>query len=187
MAVDHIELLRWMAERERREGRGIDGARLLSEAGHLARNDLEPWEAVARAVELLDGIGCLIWREGDDGAPPAGGGVISAEMLQGVEEIRVSVAGQAICQQPSGPGPNQIMIIQHSTIGQLAMGDNEVGDVRVLIAAAREQLEEIDAPEEVKEEARTIFERLQGAAGTVGTSAAASLVSTALQSAIGLK
>jgi len=44
----------------------------------------------------------------------------------------------------------------------------------------------MDAPEDVKDEARSMLERLQGAAGTVGTSAAAALASSALQSAIGL-
>lgn len=67
------------------------------------------------------------------------------------------------------------------------MGDTKVGDVRALINAAREQLEVMDAPEDVKAEARTILERLQGAAGSAATSAAASLVSSALQSAIDLR
>jgi hypothetical protein len=187
MPVDHIELLRWMEERERREGRGVGGAELLSGASHLARNELEPWEAVTRAVELLDGIGCLLWRQGTDDVPRVADGLISRETLQLVEEIRISAAGQAICQHASGAGTTQITIIRDSTIGQLAMGDNTIGDIRVLITAAREQLEGLEAPEAVKEEARTMLERLQGVAGTVGTSAAASLVSSALQSAIGLK
>jgi hypothetical protein len=113
--------------------------------------------------------------------------VISRETLQLVEEIRVSAAGQAICQHTGGSGTTQITIIQDSTIGQLAMRDSAIGDIRVLITTAREQLERLEAPEDVKEEARTMLDRLQGAAGTVGTSAAATLVSSALQSAIGLR
>lgn len=185
MPVDHIELLRWMAERERREGRGIGGSELLSGASHLARNEVEPWEAVTRAVELLDDMGCLLWRQGT-GAPRAADGLIPREALQLVEEIRITANGQAICQHAGGVGTTQITIIQDSTIGQLAMRDNAIGDIRALITVAREQLEGMDAPEEVKDEARSMLERLQGAAGTVGTSAAAALASSALQSAIGL-
>ena len=187
MPVDHIELLRWMDQRERSDGRGVGGAELLSGAGHLARNDLDPWEAITRAVEILDGIGCLVWRDKMGEVGRTGDGFLSRESLQIVEEIRISATGHAICQQTGGSGTTQITIIQNSTIGQLAMRDSTVGDVRVLIATARERLESLDAPEDVKEEARTLLERLQGAVGTAATSAAAALVTSALQSAIGLK
>jgi hypothetical protein len=185
--VDHLELLRLMVNRERHEGGGIDGAALLVEGSRLSKGDVDPWDAVARAVELLDGFGCLSLRTTAGEAPHRTGAAITRESLQAVEEIRVSTTGLAIGQQPSGAGPTQITIIQNSHIGHLGMGDTTVGDVRVLINAAREQLEAIDAPEDVKAEARTILEQLQGAAGSVATSAAASLVSTALQSAIGLR
>jgi hypothetical protein len=186
--VDHLELLRLMVDRERREGGGIDGAALLVEGSRLSKNDVDPWDAVARAVELLDGFGCLILRLGAGEAPREPDATITRESLQAIDEIRVSATGLAIGQQPIGiGGPTQITIIQNSHIGHLGMGDTTVGDVRVLINAAREQLEAMDAPEDVKAEARTILERLHGAAGSVATSATASLVSSALQSAIGLR
>lgn len=187
MPVDHLDLLRLMVDRERREGAGIDGAALLVEGSRLSKNDGDPWDAVARAVELLVGFGCLTLRVAAGEAPHKTGTAITRESLQAIEEIRVSTTGLAIGQQPTGAGPTQITIIQNSHIGHLGMGDTTVGDVRVLITAAREQLEAMDAPEDVKAEARTTLERLHGAAGSVATSAAASLVSSALQSAIGLR
>lgn len=52
MSVDHIELLRWMATRERREGTCIDGTQLMVDASHLAGADLE---AAAEVATLLCG------------------------------------------------------------------------------------------------------------------------------------
>lgn len=176
-----------MVDRERREGGGIGGTALLIEGSRLSKNDVDPWDAVAGAVALLDGFGCLNLRTAAGETSNEPGAAITRQSLQGVEEIRVSATGLVIGQQSSGSGPTQITIIQNSHIGHLGMGDTTVGDVRVLISAAREQLEVMDAPEDVKAEARTILERLQGAAGSAATSAAASLVSSALQSAIGLR
>jgi hypothetical protein len=176
-----------MDGRERKDGRGVGGAELLNGAVHLARNDLDPWEAITRAVELLDGIGCFAWRDGTDEMHRTEDGLFSRESLQSVEEIRISAAGHAICQHAGGSVTTQITIIQDSTIGQLAMRDSTIGDIRLLLATAREQLEGLNAPEEIKEEARTMLERLQRAAGTAATSTAAALVTSALQSAIGLK
>jgi hypothetical protein len=206
MAVDPLTLLDWMAARERRLGSGIDGALLLSQTGHLdsdldpakdgaphfdtdptSGEELEPWEAVARAVDLLCQLQALVWRPQSTEIKRPAPGSIDQAMLSSLSEIRVSGRGHLICDASRSSGRIQFNFIESSTVGQLGMGDNTVGDVRVLLSAAQVELEHLEAPAELKAEAREKLARIQEVAGTIGTSAAASLITAALQSALGLR
>jgi hypothetical protein len=186
MIPDHLELLDWMVERELRESGGVSGAALLSEAGELERGEEEPWEGIARRVELLDGMRCLSFRRAP-GEPPSGPtDVISLTDLQAIEEIRVTYEGHTLhrLRVAERSLPSNLTIIDNTTIGQARTArQNRIADVRVLIALARRRLQDIDAPEEVRVEAATLLERLQDVAKDADTPAAA-LVANALQGAM---
>lgn len=186
MAVDHIELLEWMAARERREGRGIDGAQLMIDAGHLAGGDLDPWKALARALDLLKQMNCLLWREASDPGAATLRSPLDQDTARAMSEIRVSATGHTICQAGQNRA-SPIMIINNSSIGQVGMGDNRVGDIHLVLAQAQQELDRLEVPEDVKEEARSMLERLQGAAASIGTPAAASVLTVALEKALHLQ
>jgi hypothetical protein len=187
MTVDHLVLLDWIAARERREGSELDGSMLLSEAHPLAGDDIEPWAALAHAFDLLCKMNVLVWRPGSGDEKRSISGSIDQAALGALKGIRVNSTGHLLCNASKSPQQIQVNIFNSSSVGQLGMGDNTVGDVRVLLAAAQEELERLDADDDLKAEAREKLGRLQETAATIGTSAVASLITAALQSAIGLK
>jgi hypothetical protein len=185
MSVDHIELLRWMATRERREGNYIDGTQLMVDASHLAGPDLDPWEALARAMELLSRENCVVWQL-DSAGEPGPSGRVDPAAVRSMRSIRVSATGHVLCLATESPPPAQINIFNNSSVGQVGMGENRVGDVHLLFARAQEELDRLEAPEELKEEARGMLGRLQDAAADVATPAAASVLALALEKAMSL-
>jgi hypothetical protein len=180
MPLDHLELLGWMAARERRLSEGIAGAALLNEAGHLARGETNPWEMIARGVELLDGMDCLIFRLAPGEAPRGARDIISPTDLQRIEEIRVSFGGHSLCMQSRA---RDSVAARPAAFEQTGSGGARRGDVRVLVALAREQLEQLEAPEQIREEARAVLERLQESADGVGSPEASALAMRALRDA----
>lgn len=181
MPLDHLELLGWMAARERRLSEGIAGAALLSEAGHLARGETDPWEMIARGVELLDGMECLLFRSGPGEAPRGPRDIISLADLQRIEEIRVSYRGHSLHMQSRA---NDSVATNPAAFEGTGAGERR-GDIRVLVALARERLEQSEAPEGIREEARSVLERLQESADSVGSSEASALAMSALRDAFG--
>jgi hypothetical protein len=185
MSVDHIELLRWMATRERREGTYIDGTQLMVDASHLAGADLDPWQAMVRAMELLIRENCVVWKL-DPPKDLGSSGRMDPDTVRSMRSIRVSATGHVLCLAAQAHPPAQINIFNNSSVGQVGMGENRVGDVHLLFARAQEELDRLDAPEELKEEARGMLGRLQDAAADVATPAAASVLALALEKAMSL-
>jgi hypothetical protein len=72
------------------------------------------------------------------------------------------------------------------TIGQIAFGNISNLDLTVLIAAVEQQVEESDASEETKAEARSRLRQLRDRAADVGTGAAGDLIATALRQVLGV-
>jgi hypothetical protein len=187
MSVDHIALLQWMAARERRETDYIDGARLMVDASHLAGTDLDPWQALARALELLKQENCIVWRLESGSGGAARSAPFDADTVREMRAIRVSATGHTICLASQVQPPAQINIFNHSSVGQVGMGDNRAGDVHLLFARAQEELDRLKLPEDVKEEARGMLRQLQDAAASIGTPAAASVLALALEQAMHLQ
>lgn len=186
MSVDHIELLQWMAARERRETGYIDGAQLMVDASHLAGADLDPWQALARALELLKQENCVIWRLESGSGAAAPSAPVDSDAVRAMRAIRVSATGHTICLASQVQPPAQINIFNHSSVGQVGMGENRIGDVHLLFARAQEELDGLDLPEDLKEEARGMLRQLQGAAAGITTPAAASVLALALEQAMHL-
>jgi hypothetical protein len=180
MPLDHLELLGWMAARERRLSEGIAGAALLNEAGHLARSETYPWEMIARGVELLDGMDCLIFRLAPGETPRGARDIISPADLQRIEEIRVGYRGHFLHMQSRAIDS---VAATPPSFEALEPGEERRGDLRVLVALARERLEQLKAPEQIKEEARAVLERLQESADGVGSPEASALAMSALRDA----
>jgi len=193
MPVDPIQLLSWMASRERRRAVGVDGAELMVDARHLAApEDLDPREALARAIEALKQMDCISWRAEAGASKSLAPGEVDQDLLRQVGGIRVSATGHSLClagadKYTARQGITQINIFNKSSVGQLGMGENRIGDIRVMLAMARSELEAMDVDQEVKEEARGTLEKMQSLAESTAGSAAASLISAALQSAMGMK
>jgi len=186
MSVDHIALLQWMAARERRETGHIDGAQLMVDAGHLAGADPDPWQALARALELLKQENCVVWRPESGAGAAARSAPLDPDSVRDMQAIRVSATGHTICLASQVQPPAQINIFNHSSVGQVGTGDNRAGDIHLLFARAQEELDRLKLPEDVKEEARGMLGQLQNAAASVGTPAAASVLALALEQAMHL-
>lgn len=176
-----------MATRERRNSTYIDGAQLMLDAGHLAQDDIDPWQALARALELLKQENCVVWHEGSELGTTPLSGPLDPDSLRTVTGIRVSATGHTICQAGQINRASPIMIFNNSSIGQVGMGDNRIGDIHVVLAQAQQELDHLEVPDDIKEEARSMLERLQGAAASIGTPAAASVLTVALEKALHLQ
>jgi hypothetical protein len=184
--VDRLVLLEWMVARERAEqGLPINGRDLMLRASTLCAGDPSPWAAVARAAGELHSLGCTTWRyilyPGDTGEPPPH--LINDRNFQQVEDVMVTPTGYRLIADRHPPGPGT-----HITIsgGQVAFGNIQNIDILVLLAAAETQIEQMDAPQEVKDEARGIVRRMREAGAGIGSSAAGSVVAAAIRQALGL-
>lgn len=189
MAVDRFALLEWLVQREDDEpGVEIDGAQLMTRAAHLHDSDQYPWAAVARAAAELRRLGWVEWRYelpmGRGQEPPPH--LLSDQDFRQTRAITVTSDGHSVlaARKPAAPA-QQINIIQ-STVGQLALGDIANIDLFVILNAAEQQLDTIEAPEEAKEEARGVLRRMRETGATIATTAAGSVLATAVRQAIGL-
>jgi hypothetical protein len=175
-----------MAERERREGGEIDGTQLMVDASHLAGADLDPWKALARALDLLRREQCIIWQSPPPSATSEPDGPLDPDRVRAMRSIRVSATGRVMCLAAASQSPAQINIFNNSSVGQVGMGENRIGDVHLLFARAQEALDRLDVPDDLREEARSMLGRLQSAASDVATPAAASVLALALEQAMHL-
>ena len=186
MPFDRMALLEWMAAREREEpGVSINGRDLMPRASILCSNDPMPWSAVARAAGELFGLGCLTWRyvlyPGESGPPPPH--LINDRTFQQAEDVMVTATGYSMIASVHPPAPGTQITISG---GQVAFGNIHNINIFVLLAAAEAQLDEMDVPDEMKEEARGILRKMRDAGTSVGSSAAGSVVAAAIRQALGL-
>jgi hypothetical protein len=191
MPVDRWGLLEWMADREENEP-GVPtlfGTNFLQQAAGLAGDDGLPWEAVARSAAHLKRLGHIDWRympvpNVDRPEPPLE--FVDSSFLQRVQEIHVTDKGHAAlaARQKSDSGP-QINIV-NSTVGQVALGNIQNIDIFVILDAMERSLATVEATPEEKDEARGAIQRMRDAGGTVATSAAGSVLASALRHALGL-
>jgi hypothetical protein len=186
VSVDHLELLGWMAARERRECDHIDGTQLMVDASHLAGGDLDPWRALARALELLRREDCIAWAPAPGSTASPTASPLDPDAVRAMRAIRVSAVGHVMCLAVGTQPPAQINIFNNSSVGQVGTGENRMGDVHLLFARAQEELDRLDVPEDLKEEARSMLGRLQGTASDIATPAAASVLALALEQAMRL-
>jgi hypothetical protein len=184
--VDPMKLLEWIAERERDfPGAPLNGETLMRETSGLAGDDSVPWEAVAKAAARLRKRGHLDWdytlwpNESHEPRPED----IDYQNFQRTREITVSGTGlQALAAAQTKTPSHQVNV----AIGQLALGDITNFDVLVIVDAAEQALDQLDAPADVKAEARTMLQRMRSAGKEVASSAAAELVAAAFLKVFGL-
>ncbi|MBV9194100.1 MAG: hypothetical protein JO168_08130 [Solirubrobacterales bacterium] len=84
------------------------------------------------------------------------------------------------------PSPTQQINIIQSTVGQLALGDIANIDLFVILDAAERCLDAMEVPAETKEEALSAVRRMREAGTSITTSAARSVLATAVRQALGL-
>jgi hypothetical protein len=106
--------------------------------------------------------------------------------MQRVRGIVVTEPGHTALAARQKPSPTYQINITESTVGQLALRDIANIDLFVILDAAEQCLDTIDAPQETKEEARSALQRMREAGASIATGAAGSLVATAVRQAIGL-
>jgi hypothetical protein len=151
MPVDPMELLAWIADREDDyPGAWLDGSSLIQQTAGMVGGDGLPWEAVTRAAATLRKRGYLDWdydmwpNELQEPPPPQ----LDHMTFQRTKNITVSGAGyQALEARKAKSAATQINII-NSTVGQVALRDVNNIDVFVILKAAEQALEKIDAPSE---------------------------------------
>ena len=95
----------------------------------------------------------------------------------------VTPTGYRLIADRSPPGPGTQITISG---GQVAFGNIQNIDVFVLFDAAERQIEQMDAPQEVKDEARGIVRKMRDAGAGIGSSAAGSVIAAAIRQALGL-
>jgi hypothetical protein len=175
-----------MVARERAEqGLSINGRDLVARASTLCAGDSSPWTAVARAAAELHSLGCLTWRyvlyPGETTEPVAH--LMNDRTIQQVEDIMVTTAGYRLFADLHPPERGTQITISG---GQVAFGNIQNVDIWILLAAAEAQIEHIDAPKDVKEEARGTVRKMREAGVGVGSSAAGSVIAAAIRQALGL-
>jgi hypothetical protein len=189
MPVDPMELLAWIADREDDyPGAWLDGTSLMQQTAGMAGSDGLPWEAVARAAATLRKRGYLDWdydkwpNELQEPPPQH----LDYMTFQRTKNITVSGAGyQALEARKAKSAATQINII-NSTVGQVALRDVNNIDVFVILKAAEQALERIDAPSEAKDEARGAIRRMRDAGASALSSTASELLAAAVRQALGL-
>ena len=186
MPLDRLRLLDWLIAREREEpGTTLSGRELLPRAAVLCSTDPSPWTAVARTVAELSQLGCISWRyvlyPGDTSIPPSH--LLNDRTVQQVEDIMVTTGGYTHIAnvRPVGPG-TQITI----SGGQVAFGNIQNIDISFLLSAAEGKLDELDVPDDAREEARGVLRRMGEIVAGVGSSAAGSVAAAAIRHALGL-
>jgi hypothetical protein len=106
--------------------------------------------------------------------------------VQRVENIMVTAKGYEALAARKRTGSGATVNISHSTVGQVAFGDISNIDVFVILEAAERALDQLDAPPEVKAEARGVLRRMREAGAAVGTGAVAEILAAAVRRAFGL-
>ncbi len=79
----------------------------------------------------------------------------------------------------------QINIV-NSTVGQLALRDISNVNISVILDAIERSLDDLDAPQETKEEARGVIRRMRETGTSVATSAAGGVLAAAVRHSLGL-
>jgi hypothetical protein len=184
-----MELLAWIAEREADyPGSSLNGMQLMYDTASLAGDDGMPWDAVAKAVGRLRQRGYLDWtydRTPDEAQEPRPEDV-DYRNLQRARDIFVSLAGlQALEARKARSSATQINII-NSIVGQVALRDINNIDVFVILEAAEQALDNIEAPSETKEEARGAIRRMRDAGTSALSSMASEVLAAAVRQALGL-
>lgn len=160
----------------------------MQESAGLAGDDGLPWEAVAKAAARLRKRGHLgwdyvLWPNEPEEPPPE---QIDYMTFQRARDITISGSGlQALATQSAASPVTQVNII-NSTVGQLALGDISNIDVFVILEAAERALDRIDAPPEIKEQARGVIRRMRDAGSSVISSAAGEVLAAAVRHGSGL-
>ena len=103
------------------------------------------------------------------------------QYVQRVRDIMLTGAGYAALKDRAATEPANTI-----NIGQLALGNITNVDVFVILDAADRLLDQLEAPTEVKDEARGILQRMRSAGQTVASGAAIELLARAVSKAIGL-
>lgn len=189
MAVDRFELLAWLVRREDDEpGVELSGATILTRAAHLNAGDEPAAMEVARAAGELRRLGWIDWRfdvwPGRLSEPPPH--VFDDQVMHRVDGIVVAHTGHAVLAARCPIVPTQQINITQSTVGQLALGNIANIDILLILEAAERCLDEIDAPEDAKDEARGVLRRMREAGSTIAARAAGSVLATAVRQALGL-
>jgi hypothetical protein len=184
-----MQLLAWVAEREDDyPGAWLDGSSLMQQTAGMAGSDGLPWEAVARAAATLRKRGYLDWEyvkwPNEQQEPPPEH--IDYMNFQRTRNITVSGAGyQALEARKAKSAPMQINIV-NSTVGQVALRDINNIDLFVILEAAEQALDKMDAPAEAKDEARGAIRRMRDAGASALSSMASEVLAAAVRHALGL-
>jgi hypothetical protein len=186
MPLDRMALLGWMVARERDEpGIPINGRDLMPRAATLCRDDPMPWNAVARAAGELYQLGCVTWRyvlyPGESSVPPPH--LVNDRTFQQADGVMVTSVGYGMFANAHPPAEGTQITISG---GQVAFGNIQNIDVFFLLESAEAQIDHLEVPTEVKEEARGILRKMREAGTSVGSSAAGSVVAAAIRQALGL-
>lgn len=101
-------------------------------------------------------------------------------------DIFVTDKGHQALERRSGATSGTQVNIVNSTVGQLALGNVNNIDVKILLEGMERALENMDASEMDKEQARSTIQRMREVGGTVASSTVSNLLAAALRQALGL-
>lgn len=184
-----MKLLAWIAERETDfPGSSLDGSSLMQQTSGLAGDDGLPWEAVAKAATRLRKRGHVDWTydlwPNESQEPPSES--IDYMNFQRTRNITISGSGlQTLAALEAKAASHQLNIV-NSFVGQIALGDITNIDLFVILDAADQALDQLDAPQEVKAEARGVIQRMRAVGTSVASGAVAEILAAAVRKALGL-
>ncbi len=108
------------------------------------------------------------------------------QYIQRTRGIMIRGEGYAALRDRRPVDAGTTITITNSIVGQLAFGDINNIDIFVILDAAERGLDELEAPPEVKAEARGVVQRMREAGTAIGTGAVAELLAAAVRRAFNL-
>jgi hypothetical protein len=189
VAVDSFELLEWLVQREEKtRGGELGGPELMMQASHLNAGDQYAWAGVTRAAAELRRRKWIDWRFEDSPGysqePPPH--LFTDQDMQRVRGIMVTTEGFSALAARRPPAPTHQINIFQSTVGQLALGDIANIDLFLILDAAERCLDNIEGPDDAKEQARGVLRRMREAGTSIATTTAAEVLAAAVRRSFGL-
>jgi hypothetical protein len=179
-----------MAEREELEpGLTLDGSSLMQRASGFAGSDGLPWAAVARAVGQLRRLGWIDWHYNlwpNEASEPRPEFIDDTTLQRAINIVVTGTGLAAVAARKQASAPATQVNIVNSTVGQLALRDINSVDIFVILDAVERSLDDLDAPHEIKEEARGVIRQMRDASASIATSAAGGVLAAAVRHSIGL-
>lgn len=190
MPIDHHALISWIVEREQTEpGSALDGSTLLQHASTLTGGPSRPREEMVRAAGQLRRLGWIAWHYNlwpNEESEPRPEFIDQNTLPKAINIVATTGGLNAVAARKQAKVATTQINIINSTVGQLALRDISNVDISVILDAVEQSLDDLDASQEAKEEARGVIRRMRETGTSIATSAAGGVLAAAARHSLGL-